>query len=167
MMVLSSSTSQLKVSTLGQSTSTALTVAPRNGFAGTVNLKCEIIPENQATQTGSPTCSLSPAHVGINSNTVGVGTLVISTQVSNLEAPNRRISRYRGISLAGLSLLGLLPFRRLRRKAYITFLSIIFIVGIIGCGYTPNASSGSYKVLITATGGIQANTSISITLEVQ
>jgi hypothetical protein len=71
------------------------------------------------------------------------------------------------MSLAGLGLLGLLPLAMLRRKAFIALLSIILLAVMVGCGYTPNTLTSSYKVVITATSGTQANTSISIPLNVQ
>jgi len=61
----------------------------------------------------------------------------------------------------------------LRRKAYVLSFGIVLIVGIVGCGYTPNSSAGSanssggYKVLITATSGAGANSAISIPVTVQ
>jgi len=164
---LSSSVANLEVSTTVQSAKTLLTVTPQGGFVGTVNLKCEVTSETQAVQMMSPTCSLSPAQLGIDSNTAGVSTLVISITTPSIAATTHGAHDYSEISLAGLSLLSLLPFRRLRRKTYIAYLSIMLLAGMIGCGYTPNSSSGSYKVMITATSGTQANTSISIPLKVQ
>jgi hypothetical protein len=162
----------------GESTKSILTITPQNGFAGIVNLKCTITSESQGGSTVSPTCSLSPAQVTISNNTAGASTLVISTQPSSVAATNLGVLYSRSISLAGLSFLGLLPFRRLRRKAYMLSLSVLLVAGIIGCGYTPALSnaSGSYKVVITATSGTPANTvtsgtptniSISIPLVVQ
>jgi uncharacterized lipoprotein YajG len=46
-------------------------------------------------------------------------------------------------------------------------LSIVLLAVMAGCGYTPNTLTSSYKVVITATSGTQANTSISIPLNVQ
>jgi hypothetical protein len=164
---LSSSVATLDVAPIGQDTKTLLTVTPQDGFVGTVNLKCEITSEAQPVQTASPTCSLSPAQVNINNNTVGESTLVISMPASNVATTSHRTSQYRGISLAGVTLLGLLPFSWLRRRSYVVFSSALLFVGMIGCGYTPNSSSGSYKVQITATSGSQTNASISISLKVQ
>jgi centrosomal CEP192-like protein len=166
---LSSSATSLKVSAIGESTQAILAIAPQNGFAGTVNLKCTITSDTQSGSIMSPTCSLSPAQVTITKNTAGESTLVISTRPSSEAATNRRVSHSRSTSLAGLSLLVLLPFKRFRRKAYVLSLNIVLVTGMIGCGYTPafSSASGSYKVLITAISGTPVNISLSIPLEVQ
>jgi hypothetical protein len=118
-------------------------------------------------QATSPTCSFSPAQVGISSTTAGVSTLVISIATPSVATTIQRNPCYRGVSLAGLGLLGLLPLAMFRRKTFITLLSIVLLAVMVGCGYTPNTSTSSYKVVITATSGTQANTSISIPLNVQ
>jgi Bacterial Ig-like domain (group 2) len=166
---LSSSATSLKVTAIGESTKAILAITPQNGFAGTVNLKCIITSDTKSGPIVSPTCSLSPAQVAISNNTADGSTLVISTQPSSVAATNPRVLHFRSISLAGLSLLGLLPFRRLRRKAYMLSLSVLLVTGMTGCGYTPALSnaSGSYKVLITATSGTSGHISMSIPLEVQ
>jgi hypothetical protein len=165
---LSSSATSLKVTAIGESTKAILTIAPQNGFAGNVDLKCIITSDSKSGPIVSPTCSLSPAQVTISNNTASRSTLMISTQPSSVAATNQRVLHSRSISLVGLSLLGLLPFRRLRRKAYMC-LSVLLVTGMIGCGYTPALSnaSGSYKVLITATSGTPVHISMSIPLEVQ
>lgn len=173
---LSASSSSLNVSSSGQATATTVTVVPRNGFVGTVNLKCQISSVSPSTQVAPPTCSLSPAQIVISNNTAAVSTLVISTPTSTVAATRRKVAPLGGMSLAALSLLGLLPFRALRRKSYIIYLSLMLAVGMIGCGYTPTPtqpttpatpSAGSYKVVITADGGNQPATSINISLQVQ
>jgi hypothetical protein len=164
---LSSSVANLELSTTGESTKSLLTITPKDGFVGIVNLKCEVISGTQAMQTASPTCSLSAAQVNINNNTAGESTLLISMPSLNMAATSHRTARYKGISLAGLSLLGLLPFSWLRRKSYLVYVSLMLLFAMIGCGYTPNSSANSYKVVITATSGATANASIGLPLTVQ
>ncbi|HET6217106.1 MAG TPA: choice-of-anchor D domain-containing protein, partial [Acidobacteriaceae bacterium] len=164
---ISSSVATLEVSPTVQSAKTLVTVTPQGGFVGTVNLKCAVISEAQTVQATSPTCSFSPAQVGISSTTAGVSTLVISIATPSVATTIQRNPCYRGVSLAGLGLLGLLPLAMFRRKTFITLLSIVLLAVMVGCGYTPNTSTSSYKVVITATSGTQANTSISIPLNVQ
>ena len=164
---LSSSVANLEVSTTGQSTKSLLTITPKDGFAGIVNLKCEVISDTQAVQTASPTCSLSATQVNINSNTVGESTLLISMPSSNMAATSHQTDHYKGISLAGLSLLGLLPFTWLRRKSYLVYVSLMLLFAMIGCGYTPTSIANNYKVVITATSGATANASIGLPLTVQ
>jgi hypothetical protein len=170
---LASSVSNLEISTTGQNATTKLTVTPEDGFVGTVNLKCQITSESQTVQSMAPTCSLSPARVDIDSNVAGVSTLVISATSSSIANTRDLSPYYRGASFAELSLLGLLPFSRLRRKTWALCLSMMLLSGVIGCGYTPNSSTTSfssttsYTVLITATSGATTNTSISLPLKVQ
>jgi hypothetical protein len=170
---LSSAIANLVIST-GQSAKTLLTVTGNKEFTGVVNLKCEVVALTQATQISLPTCSLSPAQLDINSSTAGVSTLVISTQASTVAIAVHRVIEYGGISLAGLSLVGLLPLAGLRRRAHVLLLVFsVGIMGVVGCGYTPNSdvgsvsSSGTYKVLITASSGAAAPTSISIPMTLQ
>jgi hypothetical protein len=165
--VLSSSVANLEVSTTGQSTKSLLTITPKDGFAGIVNLKCEVISDTPAVQTALPTCSLSATQVNITNNTVGESTLLISMPSSNMAATSHRTAHYKGISLAGLSLLGLLPFSWLRRKSYLVYVSLMLLFAMIGCGDTPTSSANSYKVVITATSGATANASIGLPLTVQ
>jgi hypothetical protein len=164
---MSSSVATLEVSPTVQSAKTLVTVTPQGGFVGTVNLRCAVISETQTVQATSPTCSLSPAQLDISSTTAGVSTLVISTTMPGVATTIQRNPYYRGMSLAGLGLLGLLPLALIRRKTLIALLSIILFAVMAGCGYTPNTSTSSYKVVITATSGTQAPTSISIPLNVQ
>jgi centrosomal CEP192-like protein len=169
---LSSSASNLEIVT-SRSGKSLLTVTGDNDFAGVVNLKCEVVPLAQDTQIALPTCSLSPAQVSINSRTAGVSTLVISAQPSSVAVAAHRVIRYGGISLGWLTFVGLFPLCRLRRRAYAVSLGIMLVVVMTGCGYSPNSTSsaenysGSYKVVITATGGAAASTSISIPVTVQ
>jgi hypothetical protein len=167
MIAISASAATLEVSPTVQSAKTLVTVTPQGGFVGTVSLKCAVISEAQTVQATPLTCSLSPDQLDISSTAAGVSTLVISTTTPSVAATNQRNPYYRGMSLAGLGLLGLLPLAMLRRKAFIALLSIILLAVMVGCGYTPNTLTSSYKVVITATSGTQANTSISIPLNVQ
>jgi hypothetical protein len=164
---ISSSVATLEVSPTVQSAKTLVTVTPQGGFVGTVSLKCAVISETQTVQATSPTCSLSPAQLDISSTTTGVSTLVISIATPSVATTIQRNPYYRGMSLAGLGLLGLLPLAMIRRKTVMALLSIVLLAVMAGCGYTPNTLTSTYKVVITATSGTQANTSISIPLNVQ
>jgi hypothetical protein len=164
---ISSSVATLELSPNVQSATTLVTVTPQGGFVGTVSLKCAVISEAQTVQATSLTCSLSPAQLDISSTTAGLSTLVISITTPSVATTIQRNPYYRGMSLAGLGLLGMLPLAMLRRKTSIVFMCIILLAVIVGCGYTPNTSTSSYKVVISATSGSQANTSISIPLNVQ
>jgi hypothetical protein len=164
---ISSSVATLEVSPTVQSAKTLVTVTPQGGFVGTVSLECAVVSETQTAQATSPTCSFSPTQVGISSTAAGVSTLVISVTTPSVATTIQRNPYYKGMSLAGLGLLGLLPLALIRRKTFIALLSIILFAVMAGCGYTPNTSTSSYKVVITATSGTQAPTSISIPLNVQ
>jgi hypothetical protein len=76
------------------------------------------------------------------------------------------------MSLAALAILSLFPLGQWRKRIC-AGLSLLSVMGMIGCGSVPNTptaisltSSNSYKVLVTATSGAQSAT-ISIPLEVK
>jgi hypothetical protein len=163
--ILSSSVPSLQVTAPGKAATSNLLIIPQDGFTGTVTLKCEVVSESGGTPPGSPTCVLAAAQVEISN---GIGTaskLSILTKASGVSAAHLELLHSGMLSLAGLSIFGLLPFVR-RRGIYFACLSVLLVVGIIGCGYTPNATGSDYKVLITATTGVRT-ASISIPLKVQ
>ncbi len=60
----------------GNSSTSTVTIAPTNGFTGTVNLSCgSIIP----TGTGNPTCTFNPASIAGGS---GTSTLTVNTSLT-------------------------------------------------------------------------------------
>ncbi|MGH9545849.1 MAG: beta strand repeat-containing protein [Terriglobales bacterium] len=59
----------------GASSTSTITVAPLNGFAGTVSLTCSITP----VVTPAPTCSFMPASIA---NGTGTSTLTVSTSAT-------------------------------------------------------------------------------------
>ena len=76
------------------------------------------------------------------------------------------------MSLATLATLGLCPLGQWRKRIC-AGLSLLLVIGMIGCASAPNASiaislnsSNSYTVLVTATSGAQS-ASTSIPLEVK
>jgi hypothetical protein len=164
-MILSSSVPSLHVTALGQATTSNLLISPQNGFVGTVKLKCEVVTEGGGTPTGSPSCVLAAAQVEISNSIGSASKLSILTKAPSVSTAHFEFLHSGIMSLAGLSVFGLLPFGR-RRRNYFAYLSVLLFVGIIGCGYTPNPTGSEYKVLITATTGVRT-TSISIPLEVQ
>jgi hypothetical protein len=167
---LSSSVGSLQMTAAGAATSDVY-ITPRNGFQGQVNLQCKVVAGSQGEPAATPVCSLSTSQVTISDGQDSASELSVSTQTSGAAGVSNLL-RSSSMSLAGLAVLGLLPLGRWRKRIYAS-LSILLVMGIIGCGSGPNARtamsvtpSNSYKVLVTATSGAQS-ASISIPLEVK
>jgi hypothetical protein len=172
--VLSSSVNSLQVPASGQTAAADIHITPQNGFLGTVNLTCQVVAEASQTPIASPLCSLVAAQVQISDNTGSASKLLISTQGASVAAAHSKNAHFGGMSLAGLGLLGLLPFRRWRKRVSLVYLSLPLAIGLIGCGLNLNpsgaaaskASGNAYKVVITANSG-NRTTSITVPLEAQ
>ena len=172
--VLSSSVNSLQVPASGQTATANIHITPQNGFLGTVNLTCQVVAEASQTPIASPICSLIATQVQISDDGGSASKLLISTLGASVATVHSKNVHFGGVSLAGLGLLGLLPFRRWRRRVSLVYLSLPLAIGMIGCGLNLNPSSAAasgatgsgYKVVITATSGTRT-TSITVPLDVQ
>jgi hypothetical protein len=164
---LTSSVAQLQMSVSGPPATLTLTAVSQNGFNGLVNLKCQIISQDQPGDVETPACSFSPGQITISKNAPSSSALMISSPPSQSSLASQRNLHHRSISLVEVTLVGLLPFGLLRRKAYAVLFGTICLIGVVGCGYSPNHQSASYKLVITAASGTQTLGSISIPLSVQ
>ena len=169
---LSASVASLQVTTAGGAATSDVYITPQNGFQGPVNLQCKVVAGSQVGSTASPVCSLSTSQVTISAGDQSSSELSVSIQTSGAISDPGPLSSRRSVSLAALAAVGLFALGRRRKRIY-AGLSLLLVIGMIGCGGSPNTqtatsltSGGSYNVMVTATSGAQS-TSISIPLEVQ
>ncbi len=176
---LSSSVSSLTISS-GQNGTVTITVAPTNGFTGSVNLSCSV-----ATSLGSTGCSLSPSVVGGGS---GTSTLTINaaTLTGMLRgAPRPNSHRSGGAYATFVFALGIVftvkpgrmmrsrRQRRLLRNIVLGVLLLCVMFGAVACGgggggSGSNSASGVVTVYGsgTSTGGSLSN-SVQIAVTIQ
>jgi uncharacterized membrane protein len=136
-----------------------LTITPTNGFAGTVALTCAITPTATSNQ---PTCSLAPASVTLTASASQTAVLTVNTTAGALvenHAPPVLWRVSSGIAFAFLLFLGVPRKRRLLSGLLLTLLAAV-LLGVTGCGSSPNYSNqsngtspGSYVVTVTGTAG--------------
>jgi uncharacterized protein (TIGR03118 family) len=149
--------------TAGGSTQTGISIAPTNGFSGTVTLACSGLPTGAA-------CTFAPAQFSVSPTAPALGTVTIQTakaQAMNA-LPNPRSRTY----AAGLSLALMLPFGALlavRRRSMgdassrLRMLGLVLLClaatgAVVGCSdagstATPGTPAGTSNVVITATAG--------------
>ena len=168
---LFSSAGSLQVTAAGGAATSDVYITSQNGFQGQVNLQCKVVAGSQAGSAASPVCSLSTSQVTISDGNDSSSELSVSTQTTGATSESGPLRPRRSMSLAALAALSLFPLMQWRKRIY-AGLSLLLIMGMIGCGGVPNThtaisptSSNSYKVLVTATSGAQS-ASISIPLEV-
>ena len=148
------------VSAGGSATST-ITVAPINGFNGTVNLACSGITGGG---TPAPTCSFNPSSVA---NGSGTSALTISTTAAHasLTSPPSGIFYAMWLPIGGLALLGT-TFTVPKKTFWRFLLGCLLFSGLIflsacggssssggGGGGDPRTPAGTYTITITATSG--------------
>jgi hypothetical protein len=155
-----SALSPASVSAGGAATST-ITVAPTNGFNGTVSFACSGITGGG---TPAPTCSFNPSSVA---NGSGTSTLTISTTAAHasVTSPSRGIFYAMWLPIGGLALLGT-AFTARKKRFWGFLLGCLLFSGLIflaacggssssggGGGGHPGTPAGTYTITITATSG--------------
>jgi hypothetical protein len=168
---LSSSVASLQVTAAGEAATSDVYITPQNGFQGPVNLQCKIVAGNQEGSAALPVCSLSTSQVTISSANESSSELSVSVQTAAAISESGPFSSKRSMSLAAFAALSLFTFGQSRKRIY-AGLSLLLVMGMIGCGGVPTTqtatsqtSSSSYNVMVIATSGAQS-TSISIPLAV-
>ncbi|HEY1257020.1 MAG TPA: choice-of-anchor D domain-containing protein [Terracidiphilus sp.] len=156
-----------------------ISVAPSNGFNGTVNLSCSISP----TAASDPaTCGLSPSSVTISGSTTQTSTLTINTTTATSSA-NREMRLF--WPTTGCTALAAILFIWIprRRRSWLTMLGLLILfvsVGAVGCGGGGNSGGGggggggnagttpgTYTVTVTGTSGSLTITLGTVTLVVK
>jgi hypothetical protein len=153
--------------------SATITVAPSNGFTGTVNLSCAVTTAI-TSPTDPPTCSV-PASVAISGTAASTATLTVTTTASTSalnQSPKSTFSKVGGAALAGLLLL-LLPIRSRKWARLLGMVVLMISFAAVGCGGssgtktgTTGTTTGTYTVTVTgvdaSTGKITASTAVSV-----
>ncbi len=172
---LSSASSAMTVAA-GSAATVGLSVAPVNGFSGTVSLSCTGLP-------AGATCNFSPDQYGVSASAVSLGTVTIATTAASAQAKRPAIGKRAalGTTLALLFPFGwMLGYRRLRANftstpSLFSALPCIALLGMVsllaGCSTNPTTlmtptPAGNANVVVSATAGaITQTTTISVTVQ--
>jgi hypothetical protein len=184
---LTGPTNGITVTTPGTAATGAISIAPTNGFSGTVALSCQV---SLSVGSAAPTCSV-PASVAVTAGTAATATLTINSTATSaaLRGPgngspagsplHRLLEDGGGVALASVLLLAI-PARRRSWRAMLSVRTMLLallafgalgILGVIGCGGTSTSngggtSAGTYTVTVTGTSnGVTANTTVGVTIE--
>ncbi len=145
----------------GASSTSTITIAALNGFAGTVNLTCAITP---AAAARPATCAFNPAAVtgGAGTSTLTVSTTAATT--ASLTPKSRGVFFAMLLPIGGLALLGTGITSR-KKKLFGFLLGCVLFSGLIflsACGGSssgggggtghPGTPAGTYTVTVTGTG---------------
>jgi hypothetical protein len=153
---------------VGSSGTTTVTVMSKNGFAGSVNLTCNLTPSTAVP----PTCQFQPLSVIVPGNGTVQSTLTLKT--SKMGKKMRMVGLW--LPLAGLAIAGsgLAGFRRRKRLYFLgACLMLTALLLMPGCvsGTTNTGSGGttpgSYTVTVTGTSLGASTTSTSQSFTVQ
>jgi uncharacterized protein (TIGR03118 family) len=154
---------------VGGSTTATVSVAPTNGFSGSVSLACNGLP-------AAATCTFAPASLSVSPTAVATGTVTIQTAKGT--ASLRPRLRQNAVA-AGIASALLLPFVSLgmwrRRRVLPGLLCLMLALAatgfIAGCGDdsptpTPTTPAGQSTVSIAATAGsITQTTTVALTVQ--
>jgi uncharacterized repeat protein (TIGR03803 family) len=155
-----------------------ISIAGTNGFAGTVNLSCNVT----TSMTGvidMPSCSLNPASVTISGATAETSVLTVSTTAAS-SAENsfkKLIWPTSGTTLALVVLL-VVPRRRRNWLAMMGMLLLCAAIGAVGCGGgggsnggngggNPGTTAGTYTITVTGTSSSATATVGTVVVTVQ
>lgn len=147
-----------------------LSIAPVNGFSGTVTLACSGLP------AGSQ-CVFSPAQLQVSSTATSTGTVVIATsRASAAVQPFNVRGRFRGIlSALLLPFFGLLSLRKSGRRGAEHLLMLLMLgatasLAILGCGndgpkVTPTPAGTSTVTMTATSGSVSQSTTVTLTVQ--
>ncbi len=168
------------ISSPGQSGTSAITIAPSNGYTGTVNLSCVLTAAPSAANSMfNPTCSLSASAVNITSTAAAKATATFATTAATSSAlaypqTNDWKTLLGGAALACVFFLGI-PARRRSRSWMLGLLVLIVAMSGVGCGGggggnsgSPGTAPGTYTFTVTGTDSttstITGSTVVSVTV---
>jgi uncharacterized protein (TIGR03118 family) len=162
--------------TAGNSTQATISVAPTNGFTGTVTLACSGLP-------AGATCTFSPAQLTVSATAGSTGIVTIQTTRATASLEPQRLHTAVGITSALLlPFASILAFRRRKLAGAAMSLRLMGVMLlflatsglILGCASSTTASApattatpaGTSTVVMTATSGTTTQqTSMALTVQ--
>ncbi len=161
--------------TAGSSVQATVSVAPVNGFSGTVTLACSGLPSGA-------TCNFSPSQINVAATASAIGTVTIQTAKASASLRPREHGHTdaEGITCALLlPFASMLAFRRRQPRgssaSRLRLLSVMFVFMaaaglILGCAdnsaFTAGTPVGQSAVIITASSGaVSQQTSVSLIVQ--
>ena len=160
----------------GTAATVGLSVAPVNGFSGTVTLTCSGLPVGAS-------CNFSPSQYTVSPSAASLGTVTINTTAASAAAQPMRLGTAKGL---GTSLALLLPFtsvfalrRKFRqriagRRGLLGAMCGLVMLGMVtlvsGCAndaapVTPTPA-GTANVVVSATSGaVTQTTTVAVTVQ--
>jgi len=170
----------ITIASAGASGTSTITLAPSNGFTGTVDLTCALTP---ASTTAEITCTVDPS-VAITSGSA-TATLTVATTAAHARTSTSASARPRGcfpwlaassgLGFAGIVLLGI-PSRR-RKSAALAMVMFACLTVWAGCGggassnsnntpANPGTPANTYTIAVTGTSGsISHTTNVTVTVQ--
>ncbi len=139
----------------GGSGSVTVAIVPENGFTGTVNLTCTVVPPTGAVD--APTCSIPTSETVSSTTFVNASVMIATTGATAVRTnpvnhpPSNPSRRTGGAILACLGLLVGNLARRGRKSAPLLLLLLLAALPLMACG-----GGGSGGTTTTATGGTSA-----------
>lgn len=161
--------------TAGSSVDVPLSIAPVNGFSGTVSLTCSGLP-------AGTTCNFSPAQFSASATAVTNGTVTIKTSKASAglrhSGGNVAVAGFIPLLLLPVSLLLLYRLRSaaaslfgLARVLFLLIATASLATIMLGCGNNnsqikPSTPTGQSTLVITASSGnVSQQTSINLTVQ--
>jgi hypothetical protein len=154
--------------TQGDTATYTLSVAPMNGYTGTVTFTCSGLP------AGS--CSISPSQVAMDGVTVPTVKVYVNTAGSSAKmARPQLVPRSVFLALLPFSMMGMLLINK-RRGIWLALGLVVLclLLGMVGCGSNSSSSSNAltpgttyqFTLTGTASGGVPETQVIPLTLVV-
>jgi hypothetical protein len=155
---------------VGQSGSASVAVIPEGGFNQAVSFACSGLP-------AGATCTFAPPSLTPDGTNIATDAMTVSTATS-AAGEKRAASTHTGwLAGSGFGLAGvlLIPLCGRKRRTRITilgsFLLMLLVLGMLGCGSSgnsvpPNPIVGTYSVTVTATAtsGPARSATVSVTI---
>jgi sugar lactone lactonase YvrE len=170
---ISPGVSSLTVSPGGTATAT-LTIAPANGFSGSVSLACAVTV-NTPGSGNAPTCSVNPAQVNVGPGSPSATLTVSAGPHAGLVRPpllhgGGRFTAWGMLAVAVVLGAGASRRKRGRNSRFLSLLFLACVLAGVGCGGSgggPNVGPpATFKVTTTASSGsASASTSISVSVQ--
>ncbi len=156
-----------------------ISIAGTNGFAGTVNLSCNVTTA-MTNVSDMPSCSLNPPSVTISGTTTQTSVLTVTTTAASSAENNiKKLIWPTGGTTLALVMLLVVPRRRRNWLAMTEIILLCVVIGAVGCGGggsgngggggggNPGTTAGTYTITVTGTSGSVSATVGTVNVTVQ